>query len=85
MNFTLGTSVFFEYPDGRPGVGVSGDAQPYPVTISNSPVFVGAWHIEIPPDTDWDFTYFLANAMVEPTEKYEAPGFSLSELFAWGS
>jgi len=70
VNFTLGTSVFFEQPDGRTGVGVSGDAQPYPVTIAASPVFVGAWHIEIPPDTDWDFTYFLANAMVKTIDLF---------------
>ncbi len=30
VNFTLGTTAYFLYPDGRPGVGVSGDAQPYP-------------------------------------------------------
>jgi hypothetical protein len=70
VNFTLGTSGFFEQPDGRTGVGVSGDAQPYPVTIESSPVFVGAWHIEIPPDTDWDFTYFLANAMVRTIDLF---------------
>jgi hypothetical protein len=70
VNFTLGTSSYFKNPDGLPGVGVSGDAQPYPITISDSPVFVGAWHIEIPPDTDWDFTYFLSNAIVQTIDLF---------------
>ena len=78
VNFTLGTTAFFLYPDGRPGVGVSGAAQPYPVTIGTSPVFVGAWHIEIPPDTDWDFTYFLSNAMVRTVDL-----FPLTPTYTW--
>ncbi len=84
VNFTLGTTTFFQYPDERPGVGVSGDAQPYPVTTSNSPVFVGAWHIEIPPDTDWDFTYFLSNAMVDTAERFVASSYTWTTQFAYG-
>ena len=60
-NFTIGTTSYFTNPDGLPDE-VSGDAQPYPITIQTSPVFVGSYGIEIPPDTDWDFTYFLSNS-----------------------
>jgi len=81
VNFTIGTTSYFTNPDGLPGPGVTGDAQPYPITTQTSPVFVGSYGIEIPPDTDWDFKYFLSNAFVEPVEDYDGTPFSWANKY----
>jgi hypothetical protein len=77
LNFVVGTTSFFLDPDGRPAVGLSGSAAPYPITLADRPMDPKGWQIEIPPGTDWDITYFLANALVEPIEDFPT-GVSLS-------
>ena len=76
VNFKIGTTYYFENLDGRVGVGLSGDTAPYPVSlgtgttpnISAAPSMKNWFAIEIPPKTDWDIVYFLANAITEPVE-----------------
>ena len=70
INFAIGVTTFFTDPDGRPGQGLSGSAAPYPVTTKFGPAFPSDWDIEIPPGTDWDITYYIANAMIDPVELF---------------
>mgnify|MGYP000081286233 FL=1 len=70
INFAIGVTTFFTDPDGRPGAGLSGSAAPFPITTSFGPAFASDWDIEVPPGTDWDITYFIANAMVTPVELF---------------
>ena len=70
INFAIGVTTFFTDPDGRPGQGLSGSAAPYPISTSFGPAFASDWDIEVPPGTDWDITYFIANAMVTPVELF---------------
>ncbi|MCP4121358.1 MAG: hypothetical protein GY751_06355 [Bacteroidetes bacterium] len=70
VNFAIGVTTFFTDPDGRPGAGLSGSAAPFPITTSFGPAFASDWDIEVPPGTDWDITYFIANAMVTPVELF---------------
>ena len=70
VNFAIGVTTFFVDPDGRPGPGLSGSAAPYPVSTSYGPAFSSDWDIEVPPDTDWDITYFVSNALIDPVELF---------------
>ena len=70
INFAIGVTTFFTDPDGRPGAGLSGSAAPYPISTSFGPAFASDWDIEVPPGTDWDITYYIANAMVTPVELF---------------
>ena len=70
VNFVVGTTSYFLDPDVRPGVGLSGTAAPYSISLSDQPMDPTGWQIEIPPGTDWDITYFIANALVEPIENF---------------
>lgn len=70
VNFVVGTTSYFLDPDGRPAVGLSGTAAPYSITLADQPMDPTGWQIEIPPGTDWDITYFIANALVEPIEDF---------------
>jgi len=70
VNFSIGVTTFFVDPDGRPGPGLSGSAAPYPVSTSYGPAFSSDWDIEVPPDTDWDITYFVSNALIDPVELF---------------
>ncbi|MDA8718411.1 hypothetical protein N9M17_00140 [bacterium] len=70
VNFVVGTTSYFLDPDGRPAVGLSGTAAPYSITLADQPMDPAGWQIEIPPGTDWDITYFIANALVEPIEDF---------------
>ena len=70
INFAIGVTTFFTDPDGRPGQGLSGSAAPYPITTATGPAFPSDWDIEIPPGTDWDITYYIANAMIDPVELF---------------
>ena len=58
VNFVIDTTTYFANPDDLPGPGLSGTSQPFPINTSYSPAFVGSWNLEIPPDTNWDITYF---------------------------
>ncbi len=70
LNFVVETTSFFLDPDGRPGVGLSGTAAPYPLTYNYRPMAPDGWQIEIPPGTDWDIVYLISNAIVEATENF---------------
>ncbi len=70
VNFVIDTTTYFANPDDLPGPGLSGSSQPFPITTNFSPAFVGAWNLEIPPDTNWDITYFVSNAFVDPVEDF---------------
>ena len=70
INFAIGVTTFFTDPDGRPGQGLSGSAAPYPITANYGPAFPSDWDLEIPPGTDWDITYYIANAMIDPVELF---------------
>ena len=70
VNFAIGVTTFFTDPDGRPGAGLSGSAAPYPISSGFGPAFASDWDIEVPPGTDWDITYYIANAMVTPVELF---------------
>ena len=70
VNFVIDTTTYFSNPDDLPGPGLSGTAQPFPINTSYSPAFVGAWNLEIPPDTNWDITYFVSNGFVDPIEDF---------------
>ena len=70
INFAIGVTTFFTDPDGRPGAGLTGSAAPYPISTSFGPAFASDWDIEVPPGTDWDITYYIANAMVTPVELF---------------
>ena len=70
VNFSIGTTTYFTDPDGRPALGLSGTAAPFPVSLDYGPAFKAEFDIEIPPGTDWDVTYFIANAMVTPVELF---------------
>ena len=70
VNFAIGVTTFFTDPDGRPGAGLSGSAAPFPISTSFGPAFASDWDIEVPPGTDWDITYYIANAMVTPVELF---------------
>jgi hypothetical protein len=79
INFAIGVTTFFTDPDGRPGAGLSGSAAPYPISSGFGPAFASDWDIEVPPGTDWDITYFIANALVTPVELFpETPVFTWS-------
>jgi|TARA_R110001599_G_C12063321_1_gene643382 hypothetical protein len=68
VNFSIGVTTYFTDPDGRPGQGLSGSAAPYPVSTSFGPAFASDWDIEVPPDSDWDITYFVSNALVDTND-----------------
>ena len=70
VNFAIGVTTFFTDPDGRPGAGLSGSAAPYPISTGSGPAFASDWDIEVPPDTDWDITYFVSNAFIDPVEEF---------------
>ena len=70
VNFAIGVTTFFTDPDGKGGAGLSGSAAPYPISSSFGPAFASDWDIEVPPGTDWDITYYIANAMVTPVELF---------------
>ena len=70
VNFSIGTTTYFKDPDNRPSLGLSGTAAPFPVSNDYGPAFKAEFDIEVPPGTDWDVTYFIANAMVEPVELF---------------
>jgi len=70
VNFIIDTTAYFQNPDDLPGVGLSGSAQPFPISTNYSPAFVGSWDLEIPPDTNWDITYFVSNGFVDPVEDF---------------
>ena len=79
VNFSIGTTTYFKDPDGRPALGLSGTAAPYPVSLNFGPAFKAEFDIEIPPGTEWDVTYFISNAMVTPVELFPtAPTYSWS-------
>ena len=67
------TTAYFVNPDGLPAEGMPGTALPFPVTTAFSPVITDYIPIEIPPDTNWDITYFLGNSLVEPIEAFPVP------------
>tara|TARA_R110002110_G_scaffold205408_2_gene417657 strand:+ start:42 stop:530 length:489 start_codon:yes stop_codon:yes gene_type:complete len=79
VNFSIGTTTYFKDPDGRPALGLSGSASPFPISTDFGPAFKSDFDIEIPPGTDWDITYFMANSMVEAVELFpETPDYSWS-------
>tara|TARA_R110000751_G_scaffold128174_1_gene230229 strand:- start:3 stop:488 length:486 start_codon:yes stop_codon:yes gene_type:complete len=78
VNFSIGTTTYFKDPDGRPALGLSGSAAPFPVSTNFGPAFKSEFDIEIPPGTDWDVNYFMANAMVDLVELFPA-----SPDYAW--
>ena len=61
---------YFTDPDGLPARGLSGTAAPYPVSIKFGPTFKSEFDIEIPPGTEWDINYFVANAFIDPVELF---------------
>jgi len=75
VNFTIGTTSYFKDPDGRPARGLSGTAAPFPVSNDFGPAFKAEFDIEIPPGSDWDVNYFIANALITPVEKFTGIGF----------
>ena len=78
INFVIETTSYFVNPDGLPADGMPGSALPYPVSIDFSPAFTDYIPINIPPDTNWDITYFLGNAIVEPIEDFPVP-----QIYSW--
>ena len=70
VNFSIGTTTYFKDPDGRPSLGLSGSASPFPITTDAGPAFKAEFDIEIPPGTDWDITYFMANSIITPVELF---------------
>jgi len=77
VNFSIGTTSYFKDPDGRPALGLSGSASPYPISFDYGPAFKAEFDIEIPPGTEWDIDYFVANAIVEPVELFPStPAYS---------
>ena len=70
VNFSIGTTSYFKDPDGLPARGLSGTAAPYPVSIKFGPTFKSEFDIEIPPGTEWDINYFVANAFIQSVEKF---------------
>jgi len=78
VNFTIGTTSYFKDPDGRPSLGLSGTAAPFPVSYNYGPAFKAEFDIEIPPGTDWDVNYFIANALITPVEKFPS-----TPLLSW--
>ena len=70
VNIRIGTTLFYQTLDGRDAQGMPGTAAPYPISTNASPVLKNWIPIEIPPGTDWDVTYFLANALVPITEDF---------------
>ena len=73
INFVVETTAYFVNPDGLPAEGMPGSALPYPITTAFSPAITDYIPIEIPPDTNWDITYFLGNSLVEPIETFPVP------------
>lgn len=73
INFVVETTAYFVNPDGLPAEGMPGSALPYPITTAYSPIITDYIPIEIPPDTNWDITYFLGNSLVEPIETFPVP------------
>ena len=78
INFVVETTTYFVNPDGRPAEGMPGTAMPYPVSIAFSPSITDYIPIQIPPDTNWDITYFLGNAIIEPIEDFPVP-----QIYSW--
>ena len=78
INFVIETTSYFVNPDGLPADGLPGSAMPYPVSIDFSPAFTDYIPINIPPDTNWDITYFLGNAIIEPIEDFPVP-----QIYSW--
>jgi len=93
INFVVETTAYFVNPDGLPAEGMPGSALPYPITTSFSPIITDYIPIEIPPDTNWDITYFLGNSLVEPIETFPVPavitfettGVELAPLLSYAS
>ena len=80
INFVVETTAYFVNPDGLPSEGMPGTALPYPVSTEFSPAITDYIPIEIPPDTNWDITYFLGNSIVDPVEEFPVPN-----IFSWSS
>lgn len=80
VNFSIGTTSYFVDPDGRPALGLSGTAAPYPVSIEFGPTFKSEFNIEIPPNTEWDVDYFVANAFIDPVELFPP-----TPLYTWNT
>ena len=80
INFVIETTAYFVNPDGLPSEGMPGTALPYPVSTEFSPAITDYIPIEIPPDTNWDITYFLGNSIVDPVEDFPVPN-----IFSWSS
>jgi len=80
VNFSIGTTSYFVDPDGRPALGLSGTAAPYPVSIEYGPTFKSEFNIEIPPNTEWDVDYFVANAFIDPVELFPP-----TPLYTWNT
>ncbi len=79
VNFSIETTTYFKDPDGRPSLGLSGSSAPFPITTNYGPAFKAEFDIEIPPGTDWDITYFIANSMVDAVELFPtSPEYSWS-------
>ena len=78
INSVVETTTYFVNPDGRPAEGMPGTAMPYPVSIAFSPSITDYIPIQIPPDTNWDITYFLGNAIIEPIEDFPVP-----QIYSW--
>lgn len=77
VNFSIGTTSYFKDPDGRPALGLSGTAAPYPVSLKFGPVFKSEFNIEIPPGTEWDVDYLITNAFIDPVELFPStPAYS---------
>jgi len=64
------STAYYQTLDGRDAQGITGTAAPFPISTSDSPVMKNWIPIEIPPGTNWNITYFLANALVEPIEDF---------------
>jgi|TARA_R110002110_G_scaffold142711_4_gene331026 hypothetical protein len=83
VNFSIGTTTYFKDPDGRPALGLSGSAAPFPVSTNFGPAFKSEFDIEIPPGTDWDVNYFMANAMVDLVELFpKSPDYAWSMIIS---
>lgn len=70
VNIVVESTAYYQTLDGRDAQGITGTAAPFPISTSDSPVMKNWIPIEIPPGTNWNITYFLANALVEPIEDF---------------
>ena len=77
VNIVVESTAYYQTLDGRDAQGMSGTAAPYPISSTASPVLQNWIPIEIPPGTNWNVTYFISNALVEPIEAFPSgDGFS---------